>query len=178
MENGCPVGNHLPLPMPSFRAGGHCQDLMWVLYGWMPLSSSAGPTAPYTLHHTRSITVLDWTTASQSQPAFVNSLYMKSSFPKRNKRHKYIMAFQYHCLVQRSFGGGRKTLHKYVLYLLLFDANGTVLQLYHGDDVMYEGENLSLHFYQLKRSLTCHTIYAWCERNWPLMILKVLHSRK
>ena len=34
-----------------------------------------------------------------------------------------------------------------------------------------EGESPSLHFYRLKGSLTSHTIYAWCERNWPLLML-------
>ena len=37
-------------------------------------------------------------------------------------------------------------------------------------------ESPSLHFYQLKGSLTSHTIQAWYESNWPFMTLYVIHS--
>ena len=61
----------------------------------------------------------------------------------------------------------------------LFYAIATVFQLYHGGDLnaWHEKEkNLSLHYYQLKGSLTSHTISEWYERNWSLMTLSVIHG--
>ena len=39
-----------------------------------------------------------------------------------------------------------------------------------------EGESPSLHVYQLKGSLNSHTMWASYERDWPLMMLWVIHS--
>ena len=50
--------------------------------------------------------------------------------------------------------------------LFLFYTISTVFQLYYGGDMMY-----GMRRRKSEPTLTCHTIYAWNERNWPLMTL-------
>ena len=54
----------------------------------------------------------------------------------------------------------RQTKIKVVFVCLLFYAIAAIFQLYHGGDMISDEkeESLSLHFYQLKGSLTSHTI--------------------
>ena len=37
---------------------------------------------------------------------------------------------------------------------------------------------MCLHFYQLEGSLNSHIIQTWYGKNWPLVMLAVMHSRE